>query len=326
MGGKLFDLPRMPRAEYLEREAAVRAYLDTKLGGRYRIPRFYGDKADFGDMDVIVPSRPDWDIVRAEIARDLGVTGTKIVGRVFSTAFRGLQTDFFAVPERFLESTYVFMSFNDLGNLLGRICRRFDLKWGEEGLAYVYRRANDDHYRADLPVTQDFARVCAFLGLDHAVWVRGFPTLVSLFEWVITCRYFSVVPYLDDDHGSVAARRKDRPTIQRFVDFLRERGIAARPAFRDRASYLPDVIAAFPEANLAEQIEAERVAEARAAQLAARFNGKLVMRLRPELAGRALGEFIVAFKQSFPDFEAYVLSATPDEIEGRIREFQTPNR
>ena len=40
MGGKLFNLPRMPKAEYLEREAAMRAYLDQKLSGQYRIPRF----------------------------------------------------------------------------------------------------------------------------------------------------------------------------------------------------------------------------------------------------------------------------------------------
>src|SRR5262245_24319907 len=149
MGGKLFDFPRMPRAEYLIREHRVRTYLDRKLAGEYRIPRFYGDKPDFGDLDVIVTARPDWDIVRAEIAADLGITETKTVGRVFSTAFDGLQTDFFAVPAQYLDSTYVFMSFNDLGNLLGRMCRRFNLKWGEHGLSYVFRRASSDHYVAD---------------------------------------------------------------------------------------------------------------------------------------------------------------------------------
>jgi hypothetical protein len=320
MGGKLFDLPRMPRAAYLEREAAVRAYLDDKLAGRYRIPRYYGDKADFGDMDVIVPSRPEWGELREEIARELGVTGTKVVGRVFSTAFRGLQTDFFAVPEPYFESTYAFMSFNDLGNLLGRICRRFNLKWGERGLEYVFRRAHDDHYKADLPVTQDFARVCAFLQLDHAVWVEGFPTLIGLYEWVVACPYFSVVPYLDEDHGTIA-QRKDRPTIAKFVEFLQARGITARPAFEDKHAYVEPIAAAFPEARLPEQIAAERRKEARARDLAARFNGQLVMQLRPELAGKALGEFIVAFKKSVDDFEAFVLATSADDLAQRIREF-----
>src|SRR5690242_11766052 len=115
MGGKLFYLPRMPRAEYQQREAAMRAYLDRKLGGDYRIPRTYGDKADFGDMDIIVPTRRDWEELRAEIASDLGIIRMKYAGRVFSIDFDGLQTDFFAVPQRFVESTYTYMSFNDLG-------------------------------------------------------------------------------------------------------------------------------------------------------------------------------------------------------------------
>ena len=324
MGGKLFNLPRMPRQDYLRREQAIRAYLDRKLGGAYRIPRFYGDKPDFGDMDVIVPTRLDWDRVRAEIAADLGVTQTKYAGRVFSMAYDGLQTDLFGVPERFVESTCNYMSFNDLGNLLGRLCRRFNLKYGEEGLAYIYRRAGNDHYRADLPVTQDLQRICAFLGLDYDGWVAGFATLTDVYEWVIVSPYFSVAPYLDDLEGTMERRVGKRPGIASFIDFLRVRGIDARPAFADRMSYLPDIIAAFPETGLAEQVASERINEERAGMLAARFSGKLVMRLRPELSGPALSQFIVMFKQSFPDFEAFLLNTPAAEIEQRILAFQPP--
>ena len=45
MGGKLWNLPRMPRDAYLAVEAEVRRYLDAKIPGKYRIPRYYGDKA-----------------------------------------------------------------------------------------------------------------------------------------------------------------------------------------------------------------------------------------------------------------------------------------
>jgi hypothetical protein len=321
MGGKLFNLPRMPRGEYVRREAAIRAYLDAKLGGDYRIPRYYGDKPDFGDMDIIVPTRPDWDRVRLEIAADLGVTQVKSVGRVFSIAFEGLQTDFFAVPARFVDSTFHYMSFNDLGNLLGRICRRFNLKYGEEGLHYIYRRANDDHYKGELPVTQDFAKICAFLDLDYAAWEAGFPTLTEVYEWVIDSPYFSVAPYLDDLDGTMERRSRRRFGIATFIAFLEERGIEARPQFTDRKGYLPQIITAFPEAGLAVQVAEERAREERANAMAARFNGKLVMYLRPELTGKALGEFIIAFKRSVPDFEEYLLASTPEEVEARILSF-----
>lgn len=322
MGGKLFNLPRMPHADYLVRERAVRRSLDRILGGAYRIPRYYGDKTDFGDMDIIVPEHPEWPAMRKEIAADLGIVTSKTAGRLYSTVFDGLQTDFFVVAACFVDSTYNYMSFNDLGNLLGRIFRRFNLKYGEEGLSYTFRRADSSHYKADLPVTQDFARICAFLKLDHAAWIEGFATLTALYEWVIASPYFSVAPYLDDVKGAMTRRTQNRSTIVSFIDFLRERGISSRPEFEERTAYLPMIVASFPDAGLEAQITAELDLEQRAGTIAAKFNGKLVMRLRPELSGHALAEFIIAFKRSFPDFEAFVLTAPSEDIERCIRGFQ----
>jgi hypothetical protein len=322
MGGKLFNLPRMPRAGYLDVEADVRRYLDRKLPGQYRIPRAYGDKPDFGDMDVLVASRPSFEAVRAEIVRDLGITETRAIGHVFSTVYRGLQTDFFTVPERYLESAYQFMCWNDLGNFIGRICRRFDLKYGERGLGYVYRRAGGN-YQADLEVSRDFSRICGFLGLDHGAWQAGFGSLPEMFEWVIASPYFSVAPYLDETKSNLA-RRGDRTTVAGFVAYLRERGVDKRAVFQERGSYLPLVMAAFPEADLGAQIAREQAAEARQAELRARFSGERVMRLVPGLEGRALGDFIRDFKASCDDFEAWLLATPEDAIDERIRAFATP--
>jgi hypothetical protein len=320
MGGKLFNLPRMPRDAYLEIEGLVRRHLDEKIPGQYRIPRYYGDKSDFGDMDVLVAARPDWDDLRAGIVRDLGITETRAVGHVYSTSLRGLQTDFFTVEERYLESTYTFMSFNDLGNFIGRICRRFDLKYGERGLTYVYRRAGGNYAR-DLEVTRDFSRTCAFLGLDHAAFQAGFATLPDVFAWVIQSPWFSVTPYLDEVDSHLRKRAGERTTVSRFIAWLKEKGVDQRVAFADRATYLPMVIAAFPEADLPGQIAREEEAEARHAELSRKFGGKRVMALVPGLTGKALGELMVRFKESIPDFEAWVLATPEEEIDARIRAF-----
>lgn len=317
MGGKLFHHPRMPRDEYVEREAAVRAYLDDKLPGQYRIPRYYGDKPDFGDMDVLVAARPEWGALRDEIRRDLGVTDVKATGRVYSMSYRGLQTDFFAVPARYLDSTASFMSFNDVGNFIGRICRRFDLKYGEEGLAYVYRRASGN-YTKDLELTQDLARTCAFLGLDHPRWVNGFATLDDVFAWVIESKYFSVAPYLDEREGSMKDRAQVRPTVQRFIAYLQDRQIDKRVELGDRKANLPIVLAAFPEVDLAGMIAAERAAEAHRAALNEKFSGQRVMRLVPGLEGEALGAVIMALKRAVPDFDAWVEATPQDELDAAI--------
>jgi hypothetical protein len=318
MGGNLYNLPRKPRSEYLEIESEMREYLTQKLEGQFRIPRFYGNKPDFGDLDIIVSSRPDWDKVRLEIVTDLGITQTKAVGHVYSTVYRDLQTDFFTVPTQYLESTFNFMSFNDLGNFLGRICRRFSLKYGEHGLSYVYRR-DDDRYKKDLEITQDFSRICEFLKLEFAVWQDGFTSLEHLFQWVIASPYFSVAPYLQLE-GSLEKRSRERTTVQKFIEYLRENKIQNCPEFLERHEYLPLICATFPEANLEARIEHEQELEARAVRFAEKFNGQLVMRLRPDLQGKALGDFIQSFRASESDFETFILESDPLEIERRILE------
>jgi hypothetical protein len=233
-------------------------------------------------------------------------------------AYRELQTDFFAVPERYLDATYAFMSFNDVGNFLGRICRRFDLKLGERGLVYVYRRAHGN-YVVDLEITTDFARVCAFLGLDHAAWLEGFAGLEAVFEWVIACPYFSATPYLDGGEDAIKARARTRTSVARFIEHVRARGIDKDYAWADRHTYLPQVIAAFPEAALAERIAAERVLEERELRVREKLDGKRVMRLVPGLEGKALGEVMLQLKRSTTDFEAWVLETSQDDIDARVR-------
>lgn len=302
-------------------ESGLRIYLDKKLSGDYRIPRAYGDKPDFGDMDILVPVRPDWLELRQEIVHDLEITQHRAVGHVFSTVYKGLQTDFFAVPEQYLDSTYRFMSFNDLGNFIGRICRKFNLKYGEHGLSYVYRRSSNENYKVDLEITQDFQKICAFLGLDYTVWEKGFENLDALYRWVIKSPYFSVVPYLDEMKGNLKARAQERTTVTKFVDWLTENNIGQRPGFTERSNYLPMILETFPEAKLDEKLEQERLKEIRDLEIAHKFSGKLVMKLLPHLEGKALGEFIMKFKESFSDFESFVFSSSEAEIEESLLEF-----
>jgi len=320
MGGKLFNLPRMPRAQYLVLEAEVRRFLDTKIPGKFRIPRYYGDKPDFGDMDVIVARISNWEELKTDILRHFSIVDCKTVGHVFSTSLRGLQTDFFMVPEEDLETTYTFMSFNDLGNFIGRICRRFDLKYGERGLEYVYRRANGN-YVENIAVSRDFQATCQFLGLDYSAFEQGFASLTEVFDWVIASPYFSVAPYLDDQTSNLQKRIGDRTTVARFVDYLRAKNIDKRPEFQDRKDYLEEVARAFPKARLLERIEAAKQAEARSIINSEKFNGKRVMRLLPGLEGERLGILIRHFKASIVDFDDWVFNTDEHEIDARLLSF-----
>jgi hypothetical protein len=323
MGGKLFNLGRISHDRYLEIEGAMRKYLDRKIGtAAYRIPRYYATKPDFGDMDVIIKltDSATWQTLRQEFVADLGVTETKSAGSVFSTVYQGLQVDYFTAPPEFLESTYNYLSFNDLGNLIGKICRRFNLKYGEEGLAYVFRR-QDGNYKKDLMVSTDFAEICRFLELDYEQWQQGFDELADVFEWVIASPYFSVNPYLNKS-TSLEKRAKERTTIQEFLAYLEEQGITKEYQYlENRDNYLPWIAEQFPAANLLDRILVQQQLDERSMAVKAKFNGDRLMTLLPGLSGKALGAFIVKLKEQIPNFEEYILTEEQEKIDRMIVEY-----
>jgi hypothetical protein len=324
MGGNLFKLGRLPKARYLEIEGELKHYLDQKLGDLYRIPRYYRDKPDFGDADIIVSDaaiQTSWQDLRMELIVDLGIKEHKSLGAVFSTVYQNFQVDFFYREHRYFDSTYNYLSFNDVGNILGKIFKRFNLKYGEQGLLYVFRRA-DGHFQKDLEVSQDFERIFAFLQLDYAHWLRGFDTLDELFRWATASPYFSIQPYQEQD-ATTSQRVKERTTMRRFVEWLEEQGVSQKFEFEaDRDAYLPMIAAFFPEGHLLEKIELERQREAYVLRVREKYSGQVIMRLFPDLQGKALGDFMRSFEAQWADHEAVLAGMDGEEIADQLRLFK----
>jgi len=325
MGGNLFKLGRLPRADYLALEAELRVYLDERFGDLYRIPRYYGDKPDFGDVDIVLSSaamqadKPGWDALKQGLMDDLGITRHTSTGAVFSTVWRDFQVDYFVRDERFFLSTYRFLCYNDLGNLLGRIFRRMNLKYGERGLEYVFRRGGEGSYKKVLPVSLDMPRILALIELDYATWDAGFADLDAMYRWVVASPWFSPEPYLSPS-SAMRSRAKSRPTMQKFLVWLAENPAPeGGRSLEHRGDALPMIDAAFPEAKLLEAIAGEKAREARAEKVRERFSGKRVMAMFPELRGAELGEFIRTFKDGFTDFEATIAAMTPEAVDDAVR-------
>lgn len=323
MGGNLFHLGRISPTRYKEIEASLLPYLTAKFENLYRIPRFYSQKPDFGDIDILISSeaiKGNWRQTCEEVAQDLGVRAYQSAGNVFSMNYENFQTDLFFVQKECFESTYNFMCFNDIGNVIGKIFHKFHLKYGEEGLAYVYRRA-DGHYKKDIPITQDFEKMMAFVGLDYAQWKKGFDTFEDMFTWVIQSPYFSIKPYLQPS-ANTEKRLKERKTMQAFVAWLEKEKITQDFDYEeDKSVYLPMIAAFFPEANLLFHIEQENLREKEVRIINEKFNGNIVREITG-LEGKELGDFIVKFKAQFADFEAFIKDNEAEWIAEKIKTFR----
>ncbi|CAB9514471.1 expressed unknown protein [Seminavis robusta] len=313
MGGGYWNLGRIPRDRYLEIEAALRVFLDETFGNEnYRIPRYYGAKVDFGDVDILLSSKvtegSDWDEVKKLIIEGLGIKRHgSISSRVFSIVYHGFQVDFFRESHEHMLTKTNYMGFNDLGNLIGRLFRPLGLKYGERGLFFVFRRKTGNYTKVIL-VSADWEKILTLVGLDYGAWVRGFHEIEEMFEWIIASPYFRSTPYISRKSKVIRKGAKMRPTIQKFLQYIEERNIRCdQPFYLDEDEGIALIERHFPELRLKQQINDEQKKEKEATVLYAKYNGRLAMEWVPQLGGKSLGDMMSQFTQMYSPEELLMM-------------------
>ena len=324
MGGNLFKAGRISKEKYFDILYALQPILDKHFGYRYRIPQAYRNKADYGDVDILVDAavilnNPTW---KEDIAHDLNVTQVKNVRNVYSMLYQNFQVDIFLVKTKELDSCFNFMSYNILGNLLGRIYHKFNLRYGEGGLFYVLRGFNN-HISKEVIVSGDMRTILAFVGLSYDRWQAGFDNVEEVFEYVIQSKYFCSNSY-DLKYFNVQKRATERPDFNKFLDYINDNNIVKNYPFdKNKEVYLP-MIDDFFHTNLQEKYDEHVKRQEKLKIISEKFNGKVIMDLIPNIDGKELGAFIKDYKDGFYEgkFEYYMLKLTQEEINEDILEFK----
>lgn len=324
MGGRLYKDGRMPRAPYEAVQARLTPLLNEALGaGNWRVPLVHSDKQDFGDLDILVLSSAMTPERIAAVARAIGALEQRSVDAVISLrvptseqeraqwpeAPTALQVDLFAAGDaQGLQDHFNFMSWGDLGNILGRMVRRWDLLWGEDGLEYVLRR--ESHFKRRVRIG-GLEMALELVGLSLGRYQRGFAREADMFEWLMSAPNFDPRPYLDPSRAA-HKRAKDRPGMMRFIQAVD----AAYGPFR------PEVHGTEPrEARerdvypLVRELDGLRSAPHGGARLLSwyadieqewneiqesrrRFSGTTISAVRPELSGSGLGNYLRRFREA----------------------------
>lgn len=321
MGGNLFKVGRVNKDRYFEILESLRPVLNRNFGDRYRIPIAYKNKPDYGDVDIIVDAavvlnKPNW---KNDIADELNVIETKSVRNVYSILYQNFQVDFFLVGTNKLETCYNFMSYNILGNLIGRIYHKFNLRYGEDGLFYVLRGFNN-HISKEVIVSRDMKSILEFIGLSYERWSQGFDDLQDIFEYIITSKYFCSNSY-DMKYFNVQKRATERPDFNKFLDYLSLNNIEKNYPFNKNKETYIDEIDVYFKTNLKEKyrehVERQDILE----RLSKKFNGKIVMEVIEGIEGKELGKFIGDYKNACPNFERDILLLPQEIINDDIKTF-----
>lgn len=274
----------------------------------------YRAKQDFGDMDVLMGSdglRADYkDLLEKEFkSREVYRNGA-----VTSFDFDGFQIDLIAIPDEKFAYAKAYFSWNDLGNLVGRIAHKMGLKHGFEGM-YFPLRASSTHLIAEIAITLDVNKALTFMGYDPVRFAQGFDTLEDIFRFTASSPYFNPAIYLlENVNAHSRVRDSKRKTYTNFLKWLsnpqglqafknERRDIDGGYVFsQDKSVWTAPLRAEFP--GFGASLDQALLQHARNEAVRAIFNGERVAQLTG-LSGKSLGNLMGDVRNSHENYDAW---------------------
>lgn len=318
MGGcalKNTETRRYQREEYDALEAKMLAKLREDFS-QANTPRFFHNKESFGDMDILISTDGFNRNMREYIETEFQPNEIFHNGNCWSFDVEGLQIDLITTSGANYQAYLNYLSFNDLGNFIGRIAQKLGLKYGQEGLWYLHQFKGQKI--AKIIVSQDLEKIYTFLGLQYNEWVKGFNELEDIFEFVATSPYFDADSFQLKNLNRVNRERNfKRKSYMLFLDWIEKNASDRSYHFEaDTSKYLEYIESYFPESNLTKEIRKAEYERTRALYVQSKFNGGEVMK-RFNLQGKELGDALKKFRDYIElnhNFDDYIINYPEEHI------------
>jgi hypothetical protein len=223
MGGNALKVltKRFNKSEY----NAAASYISLTLksyGIKHYITNSYSKKEDFGDLDVLISTENIEDndgmfdlINRAFISKEI-----KRNKSVISFDYNEFQIDFILINDKHWSASKVYYSYNDLGNLMGRIAYKMGFRYGHEGLR-IDHNSSYGGKKLKIYISHDPEQIFTFLGFDYNLFLNGFNTLEDIFRYVLFSKYFTskIFQYESLNHQN-KTRNKKRVNYKGFLQYI----------------------------------------------------------------------------------------------------------
>lgn len=310
------DTTRLGLEEFNRVAQDVTEFLfDTLPSPFVKVIPAYGAKSDFGDLDILIGSDSldtfgDRKKLGDLIKSHYGAQCYLINGNVMSFDYRkGLepgqvfQVDLIFEPRDSCDFALNYFSYNDLGNLVGRIAHAMGFKFGHNGLWYPVR--NGTYQFAKLLVTNDYDRALAFLGYDPDRFRRGFYHLEDIYDYVFHGKYFrSSIFLLENRSNKARIRDRKRPTYMGFLAWVKQQlqDDDYKANFENKNQWLKKAFEDFPDFKVDLYDTMEKFhASCKARSI---FNGNSVMSVTG-IVGPDLGHLMKTYRAQFESVEAF---------------------
>ena len=233
-----YGVERLTKEQYDKVLSALTITLPYKTAA---IPS-YKSKESFGDCDLLTTATDE--AFEESLSKDFILLGKKRNGSVTSYAlkygnFPPFQFDLIKAKEESYKFHYNYLSYNDLGNLIGRVAAAFGFKFAHDGLyilAWYDHKGEErsvvrvkeeaktnDHaeHRMEKLFISNFDEALEFLGFDSLRFAQGFDTVDVILDVVASSKYFCKDFFLFENRNHDQRKRDvKRPTYLRALEYF----------------------------------------------------------------------------------------------------------
>lgn len=225
MGGNLLKGRRISTKEYYKVIDDLISLVSDSVPYGVSVDKvpFIKEKEDHGDIDLVVGYEDVIDYVRIyELLKNqthISHVVTNSSNKSIHFLYNDVQVDLIFVQNKSVQYAINYFSYNDLGNLLGRLSKRLGFKHGHLGLSF--KLMHNTTVIKEYYLTNDFYTFLSNLGLDITTFKNGFDTYEEMFKYVLSSPYFDPSIYLYENLNHInRTRDRKRKTYNMFLEYI----------------------------------------------------------------------------------------------------------
>lgn len=317
---------RIPKAEFVALTQQVIEQLKKDFPSRrIEVMKHYEAKSDFGNLSIIMESGESDNPSDIASYLERKFQSREIVKNdsQYSFEYKMFQVDLHLVaPDKF-QVFADYHSYNGVGILLGYLADEMGVTLGHTGLLYKHRIGEEP--AGTIMLANNWPSILKILGLDYAVWQKGFHTLEDMFTFIASGKFFMPELYRTMEWKDIPAeiRLTIRLAMAKWVEENYPETNVYHPEAFVWMRYLEEAVPGFA-LQMEQQAEAHAQRKAREAAIREKFNGHLVSNWTG-LTGRELGRFMEKLNSEFGTREAlanWAFDTSPEEIQKHIKGMQ----
>ena len=269
MGGNAmrdYGVERLNKTDY---DTVISALLPNLPEKTLPVPA-YRSKDSFGDCDLLTTATNQ--AFESSLSKDFVVLGKKNNGAVTSYAIKykelpPFQFDLIKTKRDHFNFNYNYLSYNDLGNLIGRVAAAFGFKFAHDGLYLLawYNHQGEERsvdrvkedgktndcaeHRMEKLFISNFDQALEFLGFNSLRFAQGFNTVDDILDFVANSKYFCKDFFLFENRNHDQRKRDvKRPTYTKALEYFdtlietKSRDEVTRAFRADVATKYPSII------------------------------------------------------------------------------------